>query len=203
MISTLGVQSGDHGIWSKRALQGGSDLSHRESQTLNCLLWKLDFYPLRLGSVFPRSTEALLEKHVALWGHEKLTAQTSCHLSDLSPFRTRLKTDPTPGWLSAGCWPAFQTGMLTAGVIYLLEPYPHFSTVPEANDDHSGRTKKCLSSLRQADMNPTNTMSFTRPLYRFPYHILCITLILTMSHCWSFLDQDTANMQFDANTSTW
>lgn len=43
-----------------------SSLSHRESQTLNCLLRKLDFYPLRLGSGFPRSTEALLEKHAAL-----------------------------------------------------------------------------------------------------------------------------------------
>lgn len=61
-----------------------SCLSHRQSQTLNCLLWKLDFYPLRLGSGFPRCNGALLEKHAAVWGHEKLVAQTSS--SSLRPL---------------------------------------------------------------------------------------------------------------------
>ena len=91
-----------------------SSLSHRESQTLNCLLWKLDFYPLRLGSGFPRSTEALLEKHAALWGQEKLTAQTSLSSRDLWPSRTSRNTDPTPGWLSSGCLSGCQTDMPSA-----------------------------------------------------------------------------------------
>lgn len=55
----------------------------RSSQTLNCLLWKLDFYPPRLGPGFPRSAEALLKKHAALWG---LYSVAQTYLSSLGPL---------------------------------------------------------------------------------------------------------------------
>lgn len=88
------------------ALQGDSHLSHRESQTLNCLLWKLDFYPLRLESGFPCSPEARLEKHATLWGHKKLAVQTSSHLW---PSRTSLNADPEPGFPLGVCLLAMPT----------------------------------------------------------------------------------------------
>lgn len=122
-----------------------SSLSHGESQTLNCLLWKLDFYPLRLGSGFPRSTEALLEKHAALWGHEKLEAQTS------SSSRWPLTFQDQPHYWSH-TRAAFLRVFVCLQALSQLQvssswrgPAPA-STLPGANDDHhrGGQRSVCL-----------------------------------------------------------
>lgn len=155
--------AGPGSIWSTRALQGDSHLSHRESQTLNCLLWKLDFYPLRLETGFPCSTEALLEKHAALWGHKKLAAQTSSHLW---PSRTSLNADPEPGFPLSVCLFAMPTRRCH---LFDVAPTP---------------LSACLRLMTiTARGQIIVIIDMCHLLYRFPNHVISTMPVLTISHC--------------------
>ena len=110
------------------------------------------------------------------------------HLGDLWPSRTSRNADPTPGWLSSGCLSGCQTGMPSANCrCHLFDVAPPPLPLPPclgrmtitAEED---KGESVFTETSRHETPPVN-MSFTWPLNRFPNHIICTTVVLTISYC--------------------
>lgn len=181
--SVLTVQSGrlKHEGFTGRQ----SSLSHRESQTLNCLLWKLDFYPLRLGSGFPCSTVALLEKHEPGGAHTSQLVVIPLTFDLQGPAVTLNQH-------RGGCPPGFCLETPTAGVIRFDKDPPPSNWCQEQMRNTTVEDKEVPV------FTETRTWLIPTPLIPHMHSTLlyhpCCTSDLTLKHCPAGICCDELNL---------